>query len=196
MSIDKFCSPLKQETHTSNPVPSTPPKPKGLFKYFSPEKKPADSESRLDNISDERTMVEVLKECDNDLETFLKEEDDLFDCNTETGRNDSDKRSKFDAICDKDCATKLGPNDAVDKRSKFDARNNNDCETKSRLSDGVDKRSKFDARSNKDCDRKQGPNDAVDKRSKFEAISDCDIFNDDDDLFDEIKEPQQKKQRR
>ena len=181
LSIDKFCSPLKQETHTSNPVSSTPPKPKGLFKYFSPEKKTADSESRLDDNSDERTKLgecdkdfeTKLGECDKDFETFLKEEDDLFDCDTETGRNDSNKRSKFDA------------------------RNINDCETKSRLRDGVDKRSKFDAISDYPCDTKSGPNDVVDKRSKFDAISDCDIFNDDDDdLFDEIKEPQHKKQRR
>ena len=167
LSIDKFCSPLKHETHTSNPVPSTPPKPKGLFKYFSPEKKPAEIESGLDNISDERTKLgecdkdfetklgecdndfeTKLGACDNDFETFLKDEDDIFYCDTEPGWN------------------------ASDKRSKYDARKNNDCETKSRLSDGDD------------------------KRSKFEAISDCDIFNDDDDLFDEIKEPQYKKQRR
>ena len=82
-SIQQFCSPLKELPQTSKTLPSNPPKPKGLLKYFSPEKKKVDTDTKLNDESEERHRLEVLKECDNDMDMFLNEDDDLFDEITE-----------------------------------------------------------------------------------------------------------------
>ena len=74
MSITQFCSPVKDLPDTSNPNPSTPPKPKGLLSYFSPSKS-CDSHMTSE-VKGERSEVE--NNCDNEMDMF-DENDDLFD---------------------------------------------------------------------------------------------------------------------